>query len=320
MPKEKSPLNKTLTLSAEEENFFFSQCIDFSSCKEIPPLTVEDIEDKTLCGDSFLALASLPKNFSRLAIVDPPYNIEKNYDGSVFKSMSEAEYEDYTEKYLSLILPALTTDASIYICCDWKSSISISKVLCKFKERKLLKIRNRITWQREKGRGAKENWKNGMEDIWFCTRGNDYVFNLDAVKIRRRVIAPYRENGNPKDWTESKSGKFRDTCPSNFWDDISIPFWSMAENTEHPTQKPEKLIAKLILASSCPGDVILDPFAGSGTSQVTAKKLGRHFVGIEKSRTYCAWAQKRLQDAQSDRKIQGYADGVFWERNSGCSS
>ncbi|MBR4482495.1 MAG: site-specific DNA-methyltransferase, partial [Paludibacteraceae bacterium] len=96
----------------------------------------------------------------------------------------------------------------------------------------------------------------------------------------------------------------------------SIPFWSMPENTDHPTQKPEKLYAKLILASSKPGDVIFDPFMGSGTAAVTAKKLGRHYLGVELNEEYCLWAAKRLQMAESDSAIQGYSDGVFWERNT----
>ena len=90
----------------------------------------------------------------------------------------------------------------------------------------------------------------------------------------------------------------------------------MPENTAHPTQKPEKLMAKLILASSRPGDVVLDPFAGAGTTAVTAKKLNRVYVGIEQNELYCAWAQKRLELAEEDNSIQGYADGVFWERNT----
>lgn len=117
-------------------------------------------------------------------------------------------------------------------------------------------------------------------------------------------------------WEETADGKFRDTYPSNFWDDISIPYWSMPENTEHPTQKPEKLIAKLILASSNPGDVILDPFAGSGTTTVTAKKLNRHYIGIEQNPQYCVWTELRLERADVDKTIQGYTNGVFWERNT----
>ena len=156
-----------------------------------------------------------------------------------------------------------------------------------------------------------------MEDIWFATKGDGYTFNVDDVKLRRRVIAPYREEGAPKDWQETEEGKFRDTHPSNFWDDITVPFWSMAENTDHPAQKPEKLMAKLILASSNPGDVVFDPLAGSGTTCVTAKKLGRHYIGIEKEARYCIWSQQRLEMAEKDASIQGYRDGVFRERNTG---
>ncbi|MDY0258030.1 site-specific DNA-methyltransferase, partial [Gudongella oleilytica] len=189
-------------------------------------------------------------------------------------------------------------------------SLIIGRILQEY-----LIVRNRITWQREKGRGAKANWKNGLEDIWFATKSNNYTFNLDAVKIRKKVIAPYRVDGKPKDWTETENGNYRDTCPSNFWDDITIPFWSMPENTAHPTQKSEKLVAKIMLASSNPGDVVFDPFLGSGTTSVTAKKLDRHYLGIELNEQYCIWTEQRLEMADNDDYIQGYVDGVFWERN-----
>ena len=157
-----------------------------------------------------------------------------------------------------------------------------------------------------------------MEDIWFAVKNpDDYYFNVEAVKQRRRVLAPYRQDGQPKDWEETSEGRFRTTCPSNFWDDISVPFWSMPENTGHPTQKPEKLLAKLILASSDKNAVVFDPFAGSGTTAVVARKLSRRFVAIEQNPQYCVWAQKRLEIAKENGVIQGYADGVFWERHTG---
>ena len=93
----------------------------------------------------------------------------------------------------------------------------------------------------------------------------------------------------------------------------------MSENTAHPTQKPEKLIAKLILASSNQGDLIFDPFMGSGTTAVTAKKLDRNYLGIEQNPRYLAWAFKRLAMADQDRRIQGYEDGIFYERNAQIS-
>lgn len=183
--------------------------------------------------------------------------------------------------------------------------------------KKHFKIRNRITWEREKGRGAKRNWKNASEDIWFCTMSENYHFDVEAVKLRRRVLAPYRShNGKPKDWEETDIGNYRLTHPSNIWTDITVPFWSMPENTDHPTQKPEKLIAKLILASSKLNDLIFDPFLGSGTTSVVAKKLGRKFLGIELEEEYCCLAEKRLDLADLDSGIQGYCGDVFWERNT----
>ena len=206
----------------------------------------------------------------------------------------------------------LKPTASIYICGDWRSSTAIHRL-----GEKYFIPQNRITWEREKGRGAKSNWKNCSEDIWFFTVSENYYFNVDAVMLKRQVIAPYTDrNGDPKDWTETENGRFRVTHPSNLWTDLTVPYWSMPENTDHPTQKPEKLLAKIILASSREDDLVFDPFNGSGTTTVVAKKLGRHYLGIEIDDTYCCLAQKRLDLALSDQAIQGYEDGVFWERNT----
>ncbi len=213
---------------------------------------------------------------------------------------------------MASLITLLRPGASVYACSDWQTSNLVFPVLDKH-----LHVRNRITWERERGRGAKANWKNNTEDIWFCTIGDDYYFDVEAVKLKRRVIAPYRsDDGEPKDWEETKDGNYRLTHPSNLWSDVTIPFWSMSENTDHPTQKPEKLIAKLVLASSRPKDFVFDPFLGSGTTAVVARKLNRRFCGIELNREYCCWAAKRLELAETETAIQGYADGVFWERNS----
>lgn len=302
----KAKRNKTIDLSIEEGREYLSKCIKVSDTVD-----VEEILDKTILGNSLEVLPFLPKKFVDLLIVDPPYNLDKNFHGSKFKKTSDELYEEYTEAWIKAVIPILKETASIYVCCDWKSSSAIYNVLNRH-----FKVQNRITWQREKGRGALSNWKNGMEDIWFATLSKEYIFHVDSVKVRRRVIAPYKVDGKPKDWEETEDGNFRNTYPSNFWDDISIPYWSMPENTAHPTQKPEKLLAKLILASSNEGDVVFDPFLGSGSTSVTAKKLGRHFVGIEENERYCVWAEKRLEIADERKEIQGYQDGVFWERNS----
>ena len=299
----KAGRNKTIDLSVEEGKSYLDRCISISK-----PTDLQSVINKTILGDTFSILPLLPTKFVDLLIADPPYNLDKNFNGKKFKKTSD---EMYTESWIKSVLPLLKEDATIYVCCDWQSSPTIGKVLKKY-----FYIQNRITWQREKGRGALSNWKNGMEDIWFATVSKHYTFNVDKVKVRRKVIAPYKVDGKPKDWEETAEGNFRNTYPSNFWDDISIPYWSMPENTAHPTQKPEKLIAKLILASSNPGSIVFDPFLGSGTTSVTAKKLGRHYIGIEENEQYCVWAEKRLEMADNDTSIQGYTDGVFWERNT----
>lgn len=306
--KQKSERNKTIDFSLESEDGkkYLSSCIHLDDLPKSP-----NCRNQFILGDCLEVMDRLPEKFVDLLIVDPPYNLAKEYHGNRFNRQSREDYRQYTVCWLEKALPLLKDTASIYVCCDWQSSLVIGDVLYEY-----LHVRNRITWQREKGRGAKTNWKNGMEDIWFATMGPKYTFHLEDVKIRKKVIAPYREQGKPKDWEETESGNYRNTCPSNFWDDISIPYWSMPENTGHPTQKPEKLLAKLILASSNPGDLVFDPFAGSGTTAVTAKKLNRNYLVIEQNELYGAWAQKRLEMADADPSIQGYRDHVFWERNS----
>ena len=275
-------------------------------------VTCHEIEDKTINQDLFAILDWLPESFVDLLFIDPPYNLTKSFNSHTFRERSTEEYADWFESWFSKLLSMLKPTASVYVCGDWRSSATIHSVLGKY-----LRVRNRITWEREKGRGAKSNWKNCSEDIWFCTVSDDYTFNVESVRLKRRVIAPYTDSsGEPKDWKRTKAGDYRLTYPSNIWTDLTVPFWSMPENTDHPTQKPEKLLAKVILASSRPGDMVFDPFLGSGTTSVVAKKLGRRYAGIELDEIYCCLAEKRLETAEQDNSIQGYADGVFWERNS----
>ena len=305
--KKRAANNRTLTLKPEEIDRLRGRLL---TAENLTGGT--DILNRTLNGDILEMLKFVPDGFADLIIIDPPYNLTKNFNGLKFNSRSENRYDDYLESWFPEVCKKLKSGGSLYICGDWKCTASLQRAV-----EKELTVLNRITWQREKGRGAKSNWKNGMEDIWFAVKDpDDYFFNVDAVMMKRRVLAPYKIDGKPKDWDEGEDGNFRLTCPSNFWDDISIPFWSMPENTDHPTQKSEKLYAKLILASSREGDVVFDPFLGSGTSSVVAKKLNRRFCGIELNEEYCLWAEKRLELAETDKSIQGYRDGVFWERNT----
>ena len=304
--KAKAPRNRTIELDNKQIALYAKRAIKLSV-----PVEAEAVTDKIILQDSLKAMNYLPEACVDLMIADPPYNLTKNFAGTTFKEMALKEYQKWLEKWLKKTVRILKPNASIYICSDWKTSIAIPEIAGKY-----FVLQNRISWEREKGRGSKNNWKNCLEDIWFFTKSETYTFNLDAVKIQRPVIAPYRdEKGLPKDWIDEGKSKFRYTHPSNIWTDISIPFWSMPENTPHPTQKPEKLIAKLILASSNEGDVVFDPFLGSGTTAVAAKKLGRRYIGIEREKEYAALAEKRLEMADENKEIQGFENGIFKARN-----
>jgi site-specific DNA-methyltransferase (adenine-specific) len=305
--KVRAQRNRTITLSREEKEHYCKDLIRISK-----PVSVNKIKNKIINQDTFETLGFLPENFVDLLILDPPYNLTKTFNSNTFKKRSIAEYAGWLESLLVKLVPTLKKTASVYVCSEWYSSTAVHLVLDK-----LLNVRNRITWEREKGRGAKRNFKNSSEDIWFATVSEDYVFNVDKIKLKRRVLAPYTyTNGEPKDWHNSPEGWFRLTHPSNLWNDITVPFWSMPENTDHPTQKPEKLLAKLILASTNENDLVFDPFMGVGSSLVAAKKLNRKFLGLEIETEYCLLTAKRLHLAELDMSIQGYYKGVFWERNT----
>lgn len=304
--KLRAPMNRTLELTPEDRLRLLPRLMrDLSQ-----PLT--ELPIGTIHGDAIELAPLLPCNSVDLLILDPPYNLNKDFNGYRFSKRTVEAYTEWLDRAIVAFKPLLKHTASLYICGEWLTSASIFCVASAH-----FTVRNRITWEREKGRGAKANWKNASEDIWFCTVSEDYTFNVEAVKLRRRVIAPYRNrDGTPKDWQVTQGGNFRDTHPSNLWTDITVPFWSMPENTDHPTQKSEKLIAKLILSSTNTGDVVFDPFQGSGTSSVVAKKLDRKYLGIDLNEEYCLLAERRLELAEQDASIQGFSDGVFWERNT----
>ena len=182
--KERSPRNKTIVLTPEDEALYLGRCLSPGA-----PF----VSDSVINGNCIEALAALPDGFAGLLIADPPYNLDKNYAETRFARMNTGDYRAFTERWLNAVLPKLRKDASVYVCCDWRSGMVIGPLL---EER--LHLRGRITWQREKGRGAAKNWKSACEDIWFCTVSDDYHFDRSAVRLRRRVIAPYRADGKPK--------------------------------------------------------------------------------------------------------------------------
>ena len=223
MSKIRAPRNRTITLTEQERELYAKDLIQITE-----PLQVNVLTNRIANQDVFQIAEFLPENFADLIILDPPYNLTKTFNSSTFKKRSIEQYAQWFENLLVKLLPTLKKSASVYVCSEWFTSTPIHLVLEKY-----LKVHNRITWEREKGRGAKKNWKNASEDIWFASVSDDYTFNLEDVKLKRKVLAPYpHSNGEPKDWEKTEQGSFRITHPSNLWNDITVPFWSMSENTD----------------------------------------------------------------------------------------
>ncbi|MFH1239581.1 MAG: DNA methyltransferase [bacterium] len=283
-----APRNRTTFLTEQDikqfNNFFTLPAGNDKVC-------LDSITNRIILGDSLAGMKRVPSRCIDLIFADPPYNMGKDFGNSSDKR-SKKEYLNWTDTWLKQARRILKNTGSIYVCCDWEYSGKIQQIMEKY-----FLIKNRITWRREKGRGARTNWKSNMEDIWFAVAGKDYTFNIEEVKIKKEVLAPYRfggKGGPPKDWVEENGERYRYTCPSNIWQDMVVPFWSMPENTPHPTQKPEKLLERIIMASSNKGDLILDPFLGSGTTAVVAKKLGRNYIAFEINKDYIRLTMKRL--------------------------
>jgi site-specific DNA-methyltransferase (adenine-specific) len=313
----KSPLNRSVSLDDDDRRRLGPSILELGPPAgpgaDGPPLPIEAVEGRLILGDCLQVLPRLPRASVDLLIADPPYNLHLVFGQERGRRMDDAAYEAYTLAWLDAALPLLKPEASVYVFGDWRGSSALYRAL-----EARLKVRNRIVWEREKGRASSSNWKSAHEEIWFATCGEDWHFEAEAVRTRHRVRAPYRDaSGAAKDWVEGEGGRFRDTAASNIWTDLTVPFWSMPENTPHPAQKPEKLLARLILASCPAGGLVLDPFLGSGTTAVVARKLGRRTIGIELDREHLLHALKRLELAEGDSRIQGYEDGVFLERGAG---
>jgi site-specific DNA-methyltransferase (adenine-specific) len=188
--KTRAPRNRTLSCTCDELSVLDTKLLRLSA-----PVDAEFLTDRIINQDFAGTLHFLPAAFVDLLILDPPYNLTKNYNGHIFRSQDADQYTAWFDTVISSLIPLLRPMASVYVCSDWQTSTLVFPVLDKY-----LHVRNRITWEREKGRGAKANWKNNTEDIWYCTLSEDYYFNVDSVKLKRRVIAPTQRLGRITEW------------------------------------------------------------------------------------------------------------------------
>jgi site-specific DNA-methyltransferase (adenine-specific) len=265
--------------------------------------------------DCLTSNAYIQPNSVDLFFTDPPYFTTSIEWDTQWKT--NEDYYAWCKKWIKNMYDQLKDTGSAYVCCQWQHSGMYQIML----QDAGFNILNRITWKRDKGRGNSTNWKQMHEDIWFVSKSKKYTFNIDQVMVKKKVIAPYKdEQGNPKDWwvDEETGEKVRLTHPGNLWETFSIPFWSSKEVRsyaktkrtpdnkfeKHNTQKPKDLVKRCITASSNVNDVVVDYFGGSGTTLIASKELDRNCIIFEKNTTYVEVTQTRLINESNPDEMQ----------------
>lgn len=247
-------------------------------------------------GDSFDWLKGMESGTVDLIFSDPPYNIKKA-DWDDFES--HAHYVEWCRVWLREAARVLKKTGTLYVC-------GFSEILADVKVAAMpyFKGCRWIIWHYKNKANLGGDWGRSHESIIHFRKGKEFTFNIDNIRIPygahtlkypshpQAVTSQYGGNGNGKpreNWIPNPKGaKPKDVM------DIPTTCNGMGEKTPHPTQKPEELLRKLVLASSNPDDLVIDPFSGSGTTLVVAEQLGRRWAGCDSMKEYNEWAISRL--------------------------
>lgn len=245
--------------------------------------------------DAITGLQRIPDGSIDLILTDPPYGLGKDY-GNDSDKQEAAEYLAWTERWIDAALPKLKPTGSLYIFLTWRYSPEIFVML---KQR--MTMINEIIWDRRVPSmgGSTRSFTSVHDTIGLFVKSKNYYFDLDSVRI------PYD--------AETKKARSRSIFVGAKWLELGYnpkDLWSVSrlhkedpERVEHPTQKPLEIIERMVMAS-CPADgVVLDPFMGSGTTAVAARRCGRQFVGFELNPDYCAIIAARLQSAEAEQQV-----------------
>ena len=222
-------------------------------------------------------LKKLESNSIDLIVADPPYNLNKDY-GNKSDSKSFDEYIEFTKLWINEATRILKATGTIYVFMGFRFISYLYKVM--EKDNKLL-FNNWICWYYTQGVGKKKGFSPRHDDILMFTKSAKYKFNLDAIRIPQKY---YRSVNN-----------MRGANPGDVWE-FSHIHYCQENRQNHPTQKPEGLIERMVLASSDIGDIVLDPFSGSGTTLRVCQQLNREAIGIELNEEYVEMSKKRLSN------------------------
>lgn len=231
--------------------------------------------DGLICGEAVETLSQLATESVDLIVADPPYNLGKNY-GNNRDEKSWLEYEQFTHQWVEQAVRLLKPTGSIYVFMGVRF---ISKLYLILEERYQLRFNGWISWHYTQGMGRKRGFSPRHEDILYFTKSKDFTFNLDAVRVPQKY---YRQRNN-----------MAGANPGDVWQFSHVHYCSV-EREQHPTQKPEALLERIILASSHPNELVLDPFVGSGTTCRVAQLLRRRWLGIDINPAYIEMSQRRL--------------------------
>ncbi len=238
-------------------------------------LPIDGAADRLICGDARAEMARLAAGSVDLVVGDPPYNLGKNY-GNNRDRRAWSDYEAFTRAWLAEALRLLRPSGSIYLFMGVRF---ISRLYLMLEDEFDLTFQGWITWHYTQGLGRTRGFSPRHEDILFFSKGADITFNLDAVRVPQKY---FRKRNN-----------MAGANPGDVWQFAHVHYCA-DEREDHPTQKPEALLERILRASSNPGDLVLDPFVGSGTTARVARIVGRHCIGIDLNPSFIAMAKRRL--------------------------
>jgi len=241
-------------------------------------------KNKIYQGDCLELLKELEDDSIDLIVTDPPYN--KVYDTKV-QSLSNILFKGFIQDLVKELYRVLKPNGSLYLIMGW-TEISYFYIAL---EQIGLIPQNWITWNYTNGIGSRNKYSQRHEDILFFTKGKDFIFNTEKIRVKAVKNIGFRLKSGKK-WNPPEAGK--KNC-EDIWTDINMLNSQDKRRVGHPTQKPVELIERMILASSEAGDLVLDPFIGSGTTAVCCRNLNREFIGIELNKDYIRMCEDRLK-------------------------